>query len=95
MLQVENGSLPSIDIKRSAVIVPAHVADLVQRIVDEVATDTGLLQIASLKGAAASRTYLRGYIVARVLKADESAISQYGVEAIDKVIESKLPIEAV
>lgn len=95
MLQVENGSLPSTDIQRSAVIVPTHVADLVQRIVDEVATDTGLLQIASLKGAVESRVYLRAYIVAKVLKADESAISQYGVEAIDKVIEGKLPKEAV
>ncbi|MFZ3233224.1 MAG: hypothetical protein WA194_07020 [Patescibacteria group bacterium] len=95
MLQVENGSLPSIDIQRSAVIVPAHVSDLVQKIIDEVAADTGLLQIASLKGAVESRVYLRGYIVAKVLKADASAISQYGVEAIDKVIEGKLPKEAV
>ena len=95
MLQVENGSLPSTDIQRSTVIVPAHVSELVQRIIDDVAADTGLLQIASLKGTVASRAYLRGYIVAKVLKADASAISQYGVEAIDKVVESKLPKEAV
>lgn len=95
MLQVENGSLPSVDIQRSTVIVPGHVSELVQRIVDDVAADTGLLQIASLKGAVESRVYLRGYVVARVLKADASVIKQYGVEAIDKVIESKLPKEAV
>lgn len=95
MFQVENGALPSADIQRTAIIVPAHVSDLVQRIVDEVAADTGLLQLASLKGAVESRAYLRGYVVARVLKADASAIKEYGAEAIDKVVESKLPKAAV
>lgn len=95
MQQVENGSLPSLDIERSSVMVPGSVANLVQRVIDEVSADTGLIEIAKLRGASESRAYLRGYVVGKVLKADESVIKLYGVEAIDKIIDSKLPNEAV